>query len=261
MYNILSFVSGLKYFGYIVLAIAMLLVLVTVHEFGHYIAGRILKFKINEFSIGFGPKIFQKTKKNGELFTLRWFPLGGYCAFEGEDGSGDDANSFAKQPGWKRLIVLFAGPLFNFLSAFIFSFIFLLAVYKYSFWQSLVQCVPFTFDLTWRILVILGQLFTGQLGLDTLGGPVTTITTIADYSQESMRYFLLLLPLLSVNLGLFNLIPFPALDGCQMLFTLIEMIIRRPIKREVINIINTVGLFVLLGFVILVDILQFTVFR
>ena len=257
MSNLLSFLSGLKYFGFIMLAIAMLLVLVVIHEFGHYIAGKILKFKINEFSVGFGPKIFQKVKKNGELFTLRLFPLGGYCAFEGEDDESENPDSFAKQKAWKRLIVLFSGPLFNFLSAFVFSFIFLLAVYKYSFGTALLQCVPFTFEITWQILVILGQLFTGQLGLDSLGGPVTTITTIANYSQESIRYFLLLLPLLSVNLGLFNLIPFPALDGCQMLFTLIEMIIRRPINRKVVNWVNTIGLFVLLGFVILVDVIQF----
>ena len=59
-------------FLYILLAIVVLLVMVTIHELGHYIVGKILKFKIKEFSIGFGPAIFSKTsKKTGEKFSLR----------------------------------------------------------------------------------------------------------------------------------------------------------------------------------------------
>ena len=70
---------------YIILAVVILLLMIVIHEFGHYTAGRLLKFKITEFSVGFGPKIFQKRKKNGELFSLRAIPLGGYCAFEGDE--------------------------------------------------------------------------------------------------------------------------------------------------------------------------------
>ncbi len=76
-----------KYILYIVLGIVILLLMVVIHEFGHYIAGKILKFKIDEFSVGFGPKLLQKKKKNGEVFTLRLVPLGGYCAFTGEDNA------------------------------------------------------------------------------------------------------------------------------------------------------------------------------
>ena len=70
---------------YILLALVVLLVLITVHEFGHYCAGKIFGFKINEFSIGFGPAIFKRKRKDGEIFSIRALPLGGYCAFEGED--------------------------------------------------------------------------------------------------------------------------------------------------------------------------------
>lgn len=64
--------------------------MVTIHEFGHYLAGKALNFKINEFSVGFGPALFKKrNKKTGELFALRLIPLGGYCAFEGEDDTED----------------------------------------------------------------------------------------------------------------------------------------------------------------------------
>ena len=84
--NLLSFASVMKSFGGVLLAVVILLAMVTIHEFGHYIAGKLLGFKINEFSVGFGPALFKKrSKKSGELFALRIVPLGGYCAFDGED--------------------------------------------------------------------------------------------------------------------------------------------------------------------------------
>lgn len=99
---------------YVLLAILILMLLITVHEFGHYIAGKILGFKINEFSIGFGKAIYKKTKSNGEVFSIRIVPLGGFCAFEGEDEEKDVPGAFNKQAPFKRLIVLFSGVFFNF---------------------------------------------------------------------------------------------------------------------------------------------------
>ena len=75
---------------YVILAIIILLFMVLIHEFGHYVVGRLLKFKITEFSIGFGKAIWQKTNKRGELISLRIFPLGGYCAFSGEEGDEEE---------------------------------------------------------------------------------------------------------------------------------------------------------------------------
>ena len=84
MSNLLSFVGILHTIGSILLAILVLLIMITVHEFGHYIVGKIFKFKINEFAIGMGPAIFKKeNKKSGEIFSIRVFPLGGFCAFCG----------------------------------------------------------------------------------------------------------------------------------------------------------------------------------
>lgn len=390
MSNLLSVASVFTYIGYIILAIIVLLFMVLIHELGHYTAGKILKFKINEFSIGFGPKLIQKTKKNGEKISLRALPLGGYCAFEGEGVEGQtNPQAFNNQKPWKRLIVLFFGAFFNFLSAIIFSFILLISSgydlveiknlnensinyntfqtgdviygidgkeidfvhdeyfnnlltdcvtdhyskydgsiadleneysfsdegktyyfdmqsinfnvrragedieitgyinviyddkgeyagwslystnqadsnefsignYKYSFWESLVEAIPFTCKWAWKILVILGQLLTGQLSLTSLGGPVTTINTIASYTQTGgWAYLAILLPLIAVNLAVFNLLPIPALDGFQMIFVIIEWIRKKPLKQTVINAINNVGLIVLLCFVVLVDILQF----
>lgn len=127
--------------------------------------------------------------------------------------------------------------------------------YKYSFTESLTQAVPFTCKWAWKVLVVFGQLLTGKLAITSLGGPVTTVTMIANFTQQSM--LLLLLPLIAVNLAVFNLLPIPALDGFQMIFVGIEWARKKPIKREVVNIINNIGLIVLFAFVILVDVLQF----
>ena len=91
MNSLLAFTDILKNAGGVLAAVAVLLAMVTVHEFGHYLAGKFLGFKIDEFSVGFGPAIFKKrSKKTGEWFALRVIPLGGYCAFDGEDGDGED---------------------------------------------------------------------------------------------------------------------------------------------------------------------------
>ncbi len=171
---------------YILIALVVLLAMVTIHEFGHYLSAKLLGFSVDEFSIGFGPRLFRKEKKNGEVFSVRLLPLGGYCAFTDEDSLDDPpfaevvscgtatANSsicrgkdgtnlstvraglsgsvtavgkdgatepnepatkrgsrrvaFAAQKPWKRLIVMLCGPLFNLLSAFVFSFIFIISM-------------------------------------------------------------------------------------------------------------------------------------
>lgn len=328
---------------YILLAIVILLFMVTIHEFGHYTAGKMLGFKINEFSIGFGPALFSKTnKKNGEKFSIRCVPLGGYCAFDGEESDTETETSFMKQKPWKRLIVLFFGAFFNFLSAIIFSFILLVSVgydipkitniveingqrqdellvgdiithvdgteisfingnnftdlllkYKagetatitivrngetqninlkffedtdksvkvginmtsvpYSFGEALLKCIPFTFVLGWQILVLFWHLLTGRLALSNLGGPITTIKTMATLSMQGASNILVLLPLLSTNLAIFNWLPIPALDGSKMVFTTVEWIRGTPINQKVENRIHTIGLIVLFAIVIIAD--------
>lgn len=107
----------LQTIGGILVALLALMVMVVIHEAGHYTVGKLLKFKINEFAVGFGKAIFKKTKKNGEVFSLRLIPLGGYCAFEGEDEDSNNPEAFNNQKPWKRALVLIAGALFNFISA------------------------------------------------------------------------------------------------------------------------------------------------
>ena len=428
---------------YILLAIVVLLVLITVHEFGHYIAGKILGFKINEFSIGFGPAIFKREKKDGELFAIRAFPLGGYCAFEGEDEDGKDLpGTFNTMKPWKRIIVLLSGVTFNFLFGVLFAAIFLMyngfatvqisasvnqankypvglergdivvavdgktveayrtfdmlvknykegdefvvtverdgtvqditikkqtlnpfyfvsnesyfagktfvfdnasnayvelpldefiqnvislstdgvevdennrhdevlnaylsTVYvdaqgsktyadeeyswlvagddshspviayskggtsigiihsmvgrDYGFFESLGKAWPYSFYLCDLIIDALVGLFTGATPLNEMGGTITAVGQIAEISSMSLSHFLLLIPLLSMNLAVFNIIPFPSLDGARTLFVVWEWIFRKPINRKIEGYIHMVGLFLLLGVVVFFDIYHF----
>lgn len=110
----------------ILLSLLVLGILITIHEWGHYTAGRLLGFGIREFAIGMGPKIFKK-EKNGILYTIRALPIGGMCSFYGEDEEIQDQKSFNAFPVWKRAIVIAAGPLMNFVLAIVLAFIMLLS--------------------------------------------------------------------------------------------------------------------------------------
>ena len=91
--------------------------MITVHEFGHYVAGKIFGFGIEEFAIGFGPKLFSRKKKNGEIFSIRLLPIGGFCAFRGEDEDISDPTAFNNKKWWQRIIVLVSGAFMNYILA------------------------------------------------------------------------------------------------------------------------------------------------
>ena len=104
----------------ILIALIVFELLVVFHEFGHFIAARACGVKVVEFSVGMGPKLFSVQGKD-TLFSLRGLPIGGYCSMVGEDeeDEGDVEGSLASKPVWQRMLVLFAGPFFNFLLAFL----------------------------------------------------------------------------------------------------------------------------------------------
>ncbi|MBQ9714225.1 MAG: site-2 protease family protein [Clostridia bacterium] len=427
--NILAKSSGGQTFFGILLAIAILLAMITIHEFGHYVAGKILGFKINEFSIGFGPALFKKrSKKTGEIFALRLIPLGGYCAFDGEDEieefveekRDEDGAKNAEEPfeemqaegleegnlvaetvpeeeypepkgerfndqaPWKRIIVLIAGATMNYLLA-LFLIITMFACFgrpvyqvvknppptenptqtaidtynsglqtgdiileingknlylitdymsvldgknkgdvvdvlvirngekqtvevtlvedsnprnmsdsnsilfplglatreevenengelkmtvtrggglapanaREGFFPTVGKSFVYSFKIGTTVLRSLGELVTGKLGMEAVGGPATTITVTAEQASNGVQEFLSIAALIGVNLAVFNLLPVPALDGCKIIFCIIEWIRKKPLNRKVEAIINFAGLIVLFGFAILVDVLHF----
>ena len=99
----------------ILLIILFFGLLVAVHEFGHFIAAKALGVKVNEFAIGMGPALI--SRERGEtLYSLRAFPIGGFCAMEGEGADSDDPRSFQSKPAWKRFVILVAGAFMNFVT-------------------------------------------------------------------------------------------------------------------------------------------------
>lgn len=457
--------SAFKTAGYVLLAILILMIMITVHELGHYLVGKAFKFKINEFAIGMGPAIFKRTMKSGEIFSIRLFPFGGFCAFDGEDQDGDDPNAFNNKKPWQRILVLVAGATMNYLLALLIIIIsmsaygqstlgmqygrhdeaiygtsieeqipadksindgeyivsltrngkksniymtvdlisslnhakkgdvitaelisggktvkrdiilradvecknltevtkaydalgigyamqleangtspfikgdFLIKIgapdieyknatfvytpddvayvlkdkavgdtvwfwttrdtkYVYTFGSSWAACEKtgegvmnylgiketarnyyvtatyvrhgffktighsfgYSFKIGGTVFRTLGQLLTGKLGLNAVGGTITTIKTTSEVISYGFRYALEIMAFIGVNLAVFNLLPIPALDGARVVFCVIEWIRKKPVSRKVEGIIHAVGLLVILGFAILVDILQF----
>lgn len=112
----------------IIIALLVFMVVVVVHEFGHFIFAKRAKIKVNEFSVGMGPKIFGK-QKGETLYSIRALPLGGFCAMEGEDEEEEEQDIDFSQRGHfngatigGRILTIFAGPFFNFILAFVILF-------------------------------------------------------------------------------------------------------------------------------------------
>ena len=104
----------------------MLSILTIVHEWGHFIAARIFKVKVTEFSIFMGPAIWSRTsKKTGTKFSIRALPIGGYCAFEDDNGNADSPDSLNSQKWYKRLVIFVAGVFLNIVLALILAIIIL----------------------------------------------------------------------------------------------------------------------------------------
>ena len=355
-----TFVEVLKWIGYVLAALLCLMFIVVVHEFGHYVAGKIFKFKINEFAIGFGPAVFKHTnKKTGECFSLRCLPLGGYCAFEGEEeGETPCEGSYYTKPPWQRIIVLLSGALFNFLSAIIVISIFFMAFgdvlptvvsasdvyadeslqtpaeqkftegdlilevdgkklyslldstvfsdaiadkdsftavvlrdgeeieltidkvyyaaegedggayglgisfgyarHKLGFFPAIGHSFVFVGDVVELIFTSIGQLFTGDAKVsETLGGTVTAVASLAELTQFGFYAIMYGVCVLSASVAVMNILPFPALDGSKVVFTLIEWIRGKPVDRKVENIIHIAGLILLLILAVVFDLVHF----
>lgn len=130
------------------LALLLLGILITVHEFGHFASARACGIPVKEFSIGFGPKLVQwKSKKHETLFSIRPIPLGGFCMFYGDtdddpDGTmKDDPRNYNNASVWKRMLSVFSGPAMNFVLAFVVAIVFM-SVY------GVTAASPFVYSVT-----------------------------------------------------------------------------------------------------------------
>lgn len=338
----------------IILIILIFGIIVFFHEFGHFLFAKLNHIAVNEFSIGMGPAIVSFKKKETK-YSLRIFPIGGYCMMEGEDEESDSENAFSNKPVWVRMLVVVAGPLFNFILAFIFAIILvhftgcdpatlyyvapdsaaeeagiaegdtILEIngdkiynyrelllymqlndaskpveltmvtpdgdeyvtvvspkldkngeYKLGVIGGYVESEGIGTDLKYGALELrywfkatitsLKMIFTGGVSSDDIMGPVgvggafdDVLDEVKEAStskrEEVINIILNMLNwciLLSVNLGVMNLLPIPALDGGRLLFLIIEAVRRKKIPQDKEAFVNFIGFVLLIILMIVV---------
>lgn len=106
----------------ILIALLVFSVIVLFHELGHFLLAKRNGIAVTEFSLGMGPRLLS-TEKGGTRYSLKLFPIGGSCMMVGEDEEDDSEGSFNKASVWARISVVAAGPIFNFILAFVFAMI------------------------------------------------------------------------------------------------------------------------------------------
>ena len=330
-------------------AIFVFLLVILFHEFGHFIVAKMVGIKVNEFSIGMGPKILQREKKETK-YTIRLLPIGGYVSMEGEDEDSNDPQSFNNVSPLARIGVVIAGAIMNFVLAIIvFSIVsfsigtptttilntqpgspaeksgvqsgdIIIGINNNSTksWDSivneisnanpdekltvtllredekisyvlhpkkdkeedrviigivpvsektLIRAVKAGFERTGFTLKLMFEFiqmaFKGEVGREDLSGPVGVIHTIGEAAKYGFLNVLNLMGFISVNLGFFNLLPLPALDGSRVVFLIIELIRGKAIDPEKEGIIHLVGFVLLIMLMISVtysDIIRFNIF-
>ncbi len=336
----------------IFIALIIFGLIVTIHEFGHFICAKLSGVKVLEFSVGMGPKLLQK-RKGETAYSLRLLPVGGYCAMEGEDASGDDPRSFRNAKLWKRMLILVAGALMNFVLGMIMVVI-VVSMFEviptnqvkgfygvenedgtttyysqscqtglrtndvivkmdgvsiYSFLDidyifataksdehdlvvkregkrvelpgvkfhndqtgesmdfgfvtneknplTITKCSGKVFMSMGHIIELsLKQIFTGKAKKEDVSGPVGVVSSINETTSEAEStgdaVFMLayMTAMITINVGIFNLLPIPGLDGGRLLFCFIELIRRKPVKPEHEGYVHLAGMILLFGIMI-----------
>ena len=325
--------------------IIILGVIVTVHEFGHFIFAKTFGIYVYEFSIGFGPKIFKWQGKNKETsYAIRLIPLGGFVSLAGEEIEEDKnipkGRRLQDKPLWQRFLVMFFGAGNNFIFAII--VLFLMGIifgstsnkpilsevaknypayeaglrsgdtvikvnnhkistmddltlyvsvenpkkpvnfvvrkqngkvksytvkakkedkanekrYVYGitmeqkkqtgFINSIKYAFSKTASLFKQMFIIIKYLFTGKLSINNLSGPVGIYSLVGEQRSAGFANILYLVAYLSINVGVINLLPFPAFDGGKILFLIIEKIKGSKVNPKVENIIHGIGFVILM---------------
>ena len=330
----------------IILAILAFGMLVIVHEFGHFITAKRGGVQVNEFWIGMGPTLLKK-EHNGTLYCLKALPFGGACVMEGEDEESESAHAFGNASLPRRMLIVAAGGLMNFLVGFLSVLPVIqpdganrgdivstldsvdpastaaaegglqagdeiLEVDGYNillrsdFEMALSRGADTTYEIVVRrdgekvtlpavvleatiegedgrkmigltfteqpdsigmhvnmavrtslnyarlVWVSLGMLVSGQVGVDQLSGPVGVASVMATTASYSISAFLQLVAFISINLGVMNLLPLPALDGGRLVFLIIEGIRRKPVPAKYEGYIHAAGLMLLLALMVYV---------
>lgn len=359
----------------ILIAIIIFGLIIAIHELGHFIAAKLNGVQVNEFAIGMGPKLI-KFKRGETLYSLRAFPIGGFCAMEGEDTTSENPRAFEKRKIWQRMIVVLAGAFMNIVLGFVLLIVTTsmsnLVPTCYISQFDKVSCASYGYNVgNWSIMSMqgnipvsssdesgliegdeilsingsriwtitdlsyklqttdkndfdiqvrrngekltlehikfenklsggrmdfrvvgeeknilnilefslkdtiatgklvwmsLGDLITGKYGFHDLSGPIGTISVISEAAAMGVSFtdrlgsLLSLTVFITINVGIFNLLPIPGLDGSRFLFMVIEAIRRKPIKKEREAMVHLVGMAALFLFMIIITVQDVTKF-
>ncbi len=330
--------------------IVVLAVLIFVHELGHFLVARACRVRVLTFALGFGPTLF--SRKRGETeYALKAFPLGGYVKMFGEEtdqtlSPEERAVAFSHKSVWQRAAIVFAGPLFNLLTAVvIFWAVFVWGVpvltsqvgeiqaesaaaeaglatgdtitaidgapisewdqiratvqekqgkamdvtvqrdgadlhltvtprmtetqnifgesiqawligispqgttvtVRHGFFEGAWLGLSRTYEVTRLTILGVIKLIERAIPSDTIGGPILIAQMAGEQASLGMMNVLLFVALLSVNLGVLNLLPIPVLDGGHLMFLAAEVVRGKPVSIRVREVAQQAGLFVLLA--------------
>ncbi len=256
--------------------LAIITVLVFVHELGHYLVARRNGVRVEIFSIGFGPELFGWNDRAGTRWRFGAIPLGGYVKMFGDAdaasapgavrepmSAAEQAVSFHHKRIGQRAAVAAAGPLAN--------FIFGIAVIATLLWivgdssaaddgqaqpsfQNPLSVLWTALDVTWQLSVATLQAFwqmiVGARPTHELLGPVRAAALSGGVAQVGFLPVLLLMAIFSVNLGVVNLLPVPVLDGGHLLFYATEAVRGRPLGRQAQKYCSRIGMMAVLSLMI-----------
>ncbi len=327
-----------------ILAIIIFGVIILIHEFGHFFTAKLCGIKVNKFALGMGPCLLKKQFGETE-YSIRLFPVGGFCAMEGEDEDSDNSRAFGNKPVWQRMIVIVAGAFMNILLGFVLVLsltcsyekiptttvsefhsssesaksgilpgdkivnidgvgILTVKDLRYALMSSPDEKYDVTvkrngekikfsdvvfedkannlvidFYVGWKnktplsvvsysakdtvstaklVWLSLKDLITGKYSFRDLSGPVGLVNAIGDAADsgestaESVQSIVSLAALITINLGIVNLLPIPGLDGGRFLFLLIEAIRRKPVKPEHEGTVHLIGMALLMLMIVAV---------
>ena len=236
----------------IILAIIIFGLLIFVHELGHFLAARAFDVKVIEFALGMGPAIW-KRQKGETLYSLRLIPIGGFCKMEGEDEEQKSSRSFGAKPWWARLVILYAGSIMNLLLGFLLCLVIAIVVVEgFNPLAVLQNTTARVGGLIQLMVQSVAMLFTGEVGVGDFSGPVGIVQVIGEVAQVGMPNLILLTAFLTINIGIFNLLPLPALDGGRSIFVIIEAIRKKPLNPEKEATVHFVGIVLLFGLMLFV---------
>ena len=358
--------------SYVVPFLAVLTVIVFIHEMGHYLVARWNGIAIQTFSVGFGPELIGWNDKQGTRWRISAIPLGGYVRFVGDmnaasvpDPDAPENNDpalaprlFANKNVWQRIAVVAAGPLANVILTFLILYALLLGYGRYTippvisavtagsvaeqaglqagdtilavdgyevrgfedfqryvatsparpvtielqrsgadrtltltpeaveiqdrfgnnqrigrigvsrdvgdadvtlYKPGAVEAIGMTFEeirfIVQRTGAFLGDFFVGRGDVEQLGGPVKVAKVSGEIATLGIVALINLTALLSLNIGIFNLLPVPMLDGGHLLYYLVEAIRGRPLSMKV----QEIGF--RFGFALVVALTVFTLFN